>query len=106
VAHYLQGGGDPVAAIRKYGSQLLFLHLKDVETRTPAGGETPPRPYRFVELGRGRVDLPGVVRALGEIAFRGWVVIELDAVPDRARSAKEAAEQNRRYVTERLGFTI
>lgn len=106
VAHYLQGGGDPVAAIRKYGSQILFLHLKDVEARTPPAGETPPRPYRFVELGRGRVDLRGVVQALGEVAFKGWVVIELDAVPDGARSPKEAAELNRRYVTERLGLSV
>ena len=106
VAHYLQGGGDPVAAIRKYFSQILFLHLKDVEARTPAAGEMPPRPYRFVELGRGRVDLPGVIQALGDVAFKGWVVIELDAVPDRARTPKEAAEMNRRYVTERLRLTL
>jgi inosose dehydratase len=66
----------------------------------------PSRPYRFVELGRGRVDLPGVIRAIGKIAFKGWVVIELDAVPDGARSPKEAAELNRRYVTERLGLTV
>lgn len=106
VAHYLQGGGDPVTAIRKYGSEILFIHLKDVESRTPRAGENPPRPYRFVELGRGRVDLPGVMRALGDVGFQGWTVIELDAVPDRASSPKEAAELNRRYVTERLGLTI
>jgi inosose dehydratase len=106
VAHYLQGGGDPVTAIRKYGSEILFIHLKDVEARTPPAGENPPRPYRFVELGRGRVDLPGVMRALGDVGFQGWTVIELDAVPDRAHSPKEAAELNRRYVTERLGLTI
>ncbi|HEX8028676.1 MAG TPA: TIM barrel protein [Vicinamibacterales bacterium] len=106
VAHYLQGGGDPAAAIRTYGSQILFLHLKDVEPRIPPAGEVPPRPYRFVELGRGRVDLPGVIRALGEVAFKGWIVIELDAVPDGARSPKEAAQLNHRYVTERLGLTI
>jgi len=106
VAHYLQGGGDPVAAIKKYSAQILFLHLKDVETRTPDAGQVPPRPYRFVELGRGRVDLPGVMRALADVRFSGWVVVELDAVPDNARSPKEAAELNRRYVTERLKQTI
>ena len=103
VAHYLQGGGDPVAAIRKYGSQILFLHLKDVESRSPQPDQVPPRSYRFVELGRGRVDLPGVMRVLAEVRFNGWIVVELDAVPDNARSPKEAAEINRRYLTERLG---
>ncbi len=106
VAHYLQGGGDPVAAIKKYGSQILFLHLKDVESRLPQPEQVPQRTYRFVELGRGRVDLPGVMHALGEIGFTGWIVVELDAVPDGARSAKEAAELNRRYLTGRLGQTI
>jgi inosose dehydratase len=31
VAHYLQGGGDPAAAIRKYGRRILFMHFKDVK---------------------------------------------------------------------------
>ncbi|MEO8682384.1 MAG: TIM barrel protein [Vicinamibacterales bacterium] len=106
VAHYLQGGGDPVAAIRKYGSQILFLHLKDVEARTPQAGDSPPRAYRFVELGRGRVDLPGVMRAVDDVGFKGWIVVELDAVPDRARTPRESAEINRRYITERLGQAL
>ena len=105
-AHYLQGGGDPVVAIRKYGSHILFLHLKDVESLPPQPGQDPRRAYRFVELGRGRVDLPGVVRALGGVGFKGWVVIELDAVPDRARTPRESAEINRRYVTGTLGLTV
>jgi inosose dehydratase len=106
VAHYQQGGGDPVAAIRKYGSQILFLHLKDVEPRPPMPGQDPRAAYRFVELGRGRVDLPGVVAALNVVGFKGWIVIELDAVPDRARTPKESAEINRRYVTEKLGLIV
>ena len=104
-AHYLQGGGDPAAAIRKYGASILFLHLKDVEARTP-GAPPNQRPYRFVELGRGRVDLPGVVRALNEVAFKGWIVIELDAVPEQSRTPKESAEINRRFVTDRLGLSL
>jgi inosose dehydratase len=95
-----------VAAVRKYGSQLLFLHLKDVEARPSEPGQGPPRPYRFVELGRGRVDLPGVIRALGDVGFKGWIVVELDAVPDRSRSPRESAEINRRYVTGTLGLTV
>src|SRR5436853_4912199 len=31
VAHYFQGGGDPVKAIETYSDRLLFLHIKDVE---------------------------------------------------------------------------
>jgi inosose dehydratase len=30
IAHYTQGGGDPVAAVKKYSDRLGFLHFKDV----------------------------------------------------------------------------
>src|SRR5262245_5612890 len=85
VAHYLQGGGDPVQAIERHHDRLLFLHIKDVEPVPPAAGADPARSYRFVELGRGRVDLPGVFAALKKAGFKGWAVVELDAVPDKAR---------------------
>ena len=53
VAHYQQAGGDPVAAIRKYRDWIQVVHLKDVRPGASGG-------YQFVELGQGRVDLPGV----------------------------------------------
>ena len=102
-AHYLQGGGDPARAIREYRDDLLFLHVKDVEGPTPGD---PTRPYRFVELGRGRVDLPSVFRALDEVKFRGWAIVELDAVPDAARTPKESAQISRRYLEEKLGLRV
>ena len=36
VAHYLQGGGDPAAAIHKYGRRILFMHFKDVKNSSDA----------------------------------------------------------------------
>jgi inosose dehydratase len=94
VAHYQVGGGDPVAAIRHYHDRLLFLHIKDV--RRPIR-ETPPS-YEFVELGRGSVDLPGVFAALRDTHFRGWAIVELDDVPDHARTPKDAALISKRYL--------
>jgi len=107
VAHYFQGGGDPAAAIEKYRDRLLFLHLKDVE-RLPAGaaGAAGKENYRFVELGRGLVNLPAVIDALRKINFRGWGIVELDAVPDKARTPKESAIINKRYVEQKLGLTV
>jgi inosose dehydratase len=107
VAHYAQGGGDPAKAIRKYRERLLFLHIKDVEsiarraTDQQAGGS-----YRFVELGRGRVDLLAVFSALKEIKFRGWAIVELDGVPDKARTPKESAIISKKYLQEKLGMEI
>jgi len=92
IAHYVQGGGDPALAIRRHADRLLFLHIKDVES-TPNG-------YRFVELGRGRVDVKGAVAALREINFSGWAVIELDSVPPSTppRTPRECAAISRSYL--------
>jgi len=104
IAHYFQGGGDPVKAIEKFGDRLLFMHIKDVE-RLPEGKD-PQHSYRFVELGQGLVDVPAVFDALRKVNFRGWAVIELDDVPENAHSPKEAAASNKEYLQEKLGLTV
>jgi inosose dehydratase len=104
IAHYQQGGGDPARAIRQYHDRLLFLHIKDVESL--AASDTRGRAYRWVELGRGRVNLPEVFAALKDVKFRGWAVIELDSVPDKSRTPKEYAQINRKYVEEKLGLKV
>lgn len=95
VAHFLQGGGDPVAGLRQYRRWIDVLHLKDVRAASaePAG-------YQWVELGRGRVDLPGVFGAIREIGFRGWAIVELDRVPDAGGTPKGSAEINLRYLAD------
>jgi inosose dehydratase len=99
IAHYFQGGGDPVKAIEKFSDRLLFLHIKDVE-------QVSKSVYRFVELGRGLVDVPAVFGSLGKTGFRGWAVIELDEVPENAHSPKEAAAANKEYLQEKLGLKV
>ena len=99
IAHYFQGGGDPVKAIEKYSDRLLFLHIKDVERVSQSV-------YRWVELGRGLVDVPAVFDSLNKVGYRGWAIVELDEVPENAHSPKEAAAANKEYLHEKLGFTI
>ena len=100
IAHYQQGGGDPVAFIRRYGKAIKVVHLKDVRPiATPPG-------YQFVELGRGRVDVKGCVAALRESGFTGWAIVELDRVVDPGGSPKASAEANRDYVTKQLGLIL
>jgi inosose dehydratase len=55
-----------------------------------------------VELGRGRVDVPGVFSALADVRFDGWAIVELDRVPDPNRTPKESAEISKRYLIEQL----
>jgi inosose dehydratase len=104
VAHYFQGGGDPAKAIEKYSDRLLFLHIKDVE-QMPESADS-KHPYRFVELGRGKVDLPAVFDALHKVNFRGWAIVELDAVPDKTRTPKESGAISKKYLEEKFGVTI
>jgi inosose dehydratase len=112
IAHYQQGGGDPVKAIRQYREWIEVVHLKDVRPVEAGRSDAPARAggsgagYEFVELGRGRVDMPGVFAALRDIGFDKWAIVELDRVPDAGRSAKEAAAFNKRYLIEQAHQTI
>jgi inosose dehydratase len=87
VAHYHQAGGKPDQAVRDFRDRLALLHLKDVESPVPGGR---PGSFRFVELGRGSVDLSAVFAALRETGFDGWGMVELDAVTEPGRSARQA----------------
>jgi inosose dehydratase len=103
IAHYHQGGGDPAKAMRTYGDRVAVMHLKDVESPVP---DEPGKAYRFVELGRGRVDLPAVFAAMKEKNFRGWAVIELDSVPDKSRTPLESARISKEYLNQKMNFRI
>jgi inosose dehydratase len=105
-AHYQQGGGDPVQAVTEFADRLLFLHIKDLEAPVPGDSRDPAASYRFVELGRGKVDLKGVFGALRTTGFTGWAIIELDASPVAGRSPKDCATISKTYVQETLGLTV
>jgi inosose dehydratase len=105
IAHYHQGGGKPADAIRRHRDRLLFLHMKDVEATAPANGGSG---YRFVELGRGAVDLKATMAALDAVDYLGWAVIELDSVPavTPPRTPKGCAEISMRYLETAFGIRI
>lgn len=109
IAHYQQGGGDPVEGVLRHQDRLALVHLKDVRAVEPVPDPKtgkPGKPYQFVELGRGRVDVPAVLAALKKIEFGGPLVVELDSVPDKGRTPKECAEVNKKYVTQTLGLAL
>lgn len=104
-AHSVAGGGDPAKDIEKYHDRILFLHVKDVRN-IPADTPKAKYPFEFVELGRGRVDLPSVFAALDRVKFQGWAVVELDRVPDKSRTPKESAIISKTYLEQRIGVTV
>jgi len=87
VGHFLVGGGDPVEAIRRYGSRVEHVHLKDVDPEVLAGLRDGSvggfgaaiRRRLFTELGAGALDLDGVLAALAERRYDGWLMVEQDS---------------------------
>jgi inosose dehydratase len=81
------------------------MHLKDVRD-IPADTPKARYPFEFVELGRGRVNLPAVFTALDQVAFSGWAVVELDRVPDKSRTPKESAIISKNYLEQKIGVKV
>ena len=96
VAHYFQGGGNPAEAVLKYRKVLQALHVKDVR-------QTEPR-YRFVELGQGKVNLEEVFANLDKINFKGFAIVELDAVPDAGKTPLSCAETSKEFLKTNIQY--
>jgi len=105
IAHYKQGGGQPEQAVKQYKDLLYALHLKDTMSPLPDKPDN-PKAYKFVELGRGNVNVPAVFSALDEINFKGWGIIELDGVPEKDKSAAQCAQINKDYITKTLKHNL
>jgi len=107
VGHYLVGGGDPVAAVRRYGSRIRHVHMKDVDPlvlERLRAGAIPDflaalRMRIFTELGNGLLDVLGVVRELARVNYSGWLMSEQDTT---WRPAAESAAISRAV----LGYAI
>jgi inosose dehydratase len=104
IAHYHQGGGDPVKAVKQYKDRIQVLHLKDVQS--PVEGNDDPKTYKFVELGQGKVDVAGVINALNDIKYKSWGIIELDSVPDKSRTPLQCAQISKDFLQNKIGFKI
>jgi inosose dehydratase len=105
IAHYKQGGGDPAKAVKQYKDMLYALHLKDTMSPLP-DKPNDPKAYKFVELGRGNVDVAAVVKALDDINFKGWGIIELDRVPEDSKTPAECAKINKDYLIQSLKVAV
>ena len=87
VGHWLVGGGDPVAALQRYGERVTHLHLKDVDPTVLErlrngeldGFDEAIRERMFTELGAGLLDLDGCLAVLAERDYRGWLMVEQDS---------------------------
>lgn len=94
--HLALCGSDPVQTIRDLGERCRYVHLKDILPARVGRKEAPGD--KFCELGTGALDLPGVIKALEDIRYEGWIMIERDnRVPDYAASARAMRATMRRF---------
>jgi inosose dehydratase len=70
VGHCQRSGLDPSDEASRCGPRLLDVHLKDVTAPTEQGAA--------VEVGRGVVDIPRLLRTLGEMGYAGTAAFEYE----------------------------
>lgn len=68
IGHDRRNGKDPVVDLEKYHSRIFDIHLKDVTGATKQGYS--------VEVGRGILDIPGFVKMLRKVNYKGVVSLE------------------------------
>ena len=102
--HWSFAGGLPVDGIHEFADRIWHVHFKDHEPNVARqsreqgwDGPTSVGHGVFCELGKGDVDFSGVVKALDEIGYSGWIVVEQDVLPGMG-TPKESAQRNREYL--------
>ncbi|MBW0001126.1 MAG: TIM barrel protein [Verrucomicrobia bacterium] len=83
-AHLAAAGGNPAQLILDHAGRIRYVHLKDFRRQ----------PFEFLPLGRGELDMKGILDALVRINYSGWIAVELDAYDD----PKAGAEISMQYL--------
>lgn len=83
IGHTQRDNIDPGTAYLKYADRIMDMHLKDVTSATKDG--------KSFELGRGVIDVPGLVKALYKKGYTGYCSFEhekdaADPLPGLAES--------------------
>jgi sugar phosphate isomerase/epimerase len=83
VGHAKRSGTDPSECIKKCADRLMDVHIKDLRTISRIADP--------VEVGRGKLDIPGILRTLLSINYSGIVSLEYekdakDPIPGVAES--------------------
>lgn len=74
--HTFRMNQDPATEIKRFKDRLFDCHLKDLEERTLKAMN--------IEVGRGVMDIPSIIKALKEINYTGVVGMEYEKDADHA----------------------
>jgi inosose dehydratase len=67
---------DPATELKKYKDRLFDVHIKDINEQIPKG--------QNVEIGRGKMDIPSILKALKDIEYAGVLGLEYEKDGDHA----------------------
>ena len=104
MGHLAFGGGDPMAALKKYYDRIWHVHFKDYDPKVGAKTRENNWDYFkavsegvFCELGLGNVDFQQIANELEKRGYEGWIVVEQDVLPGMG-SPKICAQNNRNFI--------
>lgn len=103
--HLAWAGVDVAEFTRRHAGRIKTMHLKDVVDSVAERGRREDWGYGrcqdegvWTEIGEGDVDFAGILRALDEAGFGGWLIVETDVTqkPTALDSATTCRESLRR----------
>jgi sugar phosphate isomerase/epimerase len=74
IGHTQRSGVNPSESATEFADRLLDVHIKDVSQATAKGGG--------VEVGRGVIDIPGYLKTLIKIGYKGVLAFEYEKDAD------------------------
>ena len=89
--HLTYAGGDPVGLTKTYGTRINHVHCKDVRLDILRHALKGDQSFMdavldgvFTVPGDGGIDFTSLCRALSDIAYVGWLVVEAEQDPKKA----------------------
>jgi len=108
--HFFVGGGDPVVAIHEWSDRINHVHVKDALQSVIDGIVADHVPAiniwtreAFPAFGDGDANVAGVLAALKDVDYEGWLVVEQDIFPqtsERFAQAIDDQKKNRRFLAD------
>ncbi len=96
--HATLGGVDPLALIRSHPHRIAHVHCKDVRSRVFSQVQSGSWSFlrgvlsgMFTVPGDGDLEFRGVMQALAQIGYAGWIIVEAEQDPAVANPKSYAA---------------
>ena len=107
-SHY--AGDDPLSIVQKYGPRIRNVHLKDIRQEILDIAHSGKMSFLdsvkagvFTVPGDGCIDFSPMFKALAELGYQGWFVVEAEQDPDKANPLKYA-KMARNFIRENAGI--